>query len=215
MKAGAMGRIFAAAAIVGLALGGYATGASAQGVAPEAAKKFITEMGTRTVATLEKQGNVGQRNNEFTRIMIEALDFEALALSTLGKMARTVTPADKKEFTRLFAAYVIDVAIEKFGSIHITGFGVGAVRQQPNGDVKVNTAINRSGDKPISVDWRVRNTNGAPRINDMEIEGYSLSIHYQGEFQRAGVSTVGGLIQRLKDLTSNSKAMPAVQQAMK
>jgi phospholipid transport system substrate-binding protein len=209
-----MGRIFAAA-VFGLALGGFAGGAGAQSIAPDAAKKFITDMGNRTVATLEKQGNVAQRNGDFTRIMIEALDFEALALSTLGKMARTVSPADKKEFTQLFAAYVIDVAIEKFGNIQVTGFGIGEVRQQPNGDVKVNTAINRSGDKPISVDWRVRNTNGAPRINDLEIEGYSLSIHYQGEFQRAGVSNVQGLIQRLKDLTSNSKAMAAVQQAMK
>ncbi|MGQ0675685.1 MAG: MlaC/ttg2D family ABC transporter substrate-binding protein [Rhodospirillales bacterium] len=212
MQTGATVRILAAAAMVGLALGGSA---DAQNIAPEAAKKFIADMGGRTVATLEKQGNPAQRNNEFTRIMIDALDFEALALSTLGKMARNITPADKKEFTRLFAAYVIDVAIERFGNLQISGFGIGEVRLMPNGDVKVNTAINRSGDKPISVDWRVRNTAGSPRINDMEIEGYSLSIHYQGEFQRAGVSTVGGLIKRLQDLTSDSKAMPAVQQAMK
>jgi phospholipid transport system substrate-binding protein len=204
----------AAAAVFGVALAGWAP-ADAQNIAPDVAKKFINDMGNRTVTTLAQQGNVAQRNNDFTTIMIEALDFEALALSTLGKMARNITPADKKEFTRLFAAYVIDVAIEKFGSIQITGFGIGEVKQQPNGDVKVNTAINRSGDKPIAVDWRVRNTEGKPRINDMEIEGYSLSIHYRGEFERAGVSTVQGLIGRLKDLTSNSKAMPAVQQAMK
>ena len=136
-------------------------------------------------------------------------------LATLGKMARTITPQDKKEFTRLFAAYVIDVAIEKFGNIHITSFGIGEVKQQPNGDVKVNTAINRSGDKAIAVDWRVKNTEGKPRINDMEIEGYSLSIHYRGEFERAGLSTVPGLIKRLQEMTKDSKAMPAVQQAMK
>lgn len=213
MKTRALVRILAAAAVVGLAFG--VGGASAQNVAPDAAKKFINDMGARAVGTLAKQGNVAQRNNEFTTLMVEALDFEALALSTLGKMARTITPADKKEFTRLFAAYVIDVAIEKFGNIQITGFGIGEVKQQPNGDVKVNTAINRTGDKPIAVDWRVKNTQGKPRINDMEIEGYSLSIHYRGEFERAGLSTVPGLIKRLQELTKNSKAMPTVQQAMK
>ncbi len=213
MKTGARVRILAAAAVVGLAFG--IGGASAQGVAPDAAKKFINDMGARAVGALSKQGNVAQRNNEFTILMVEALDFEALALSTLGKMARTITPQDKKEFTRLFAAYVIDVAIEKFGNIHITSFGIGEVKQQPNGDVKVNTAINRSGDKAIAVDWRVKNTEGKPRINDMEIEGYSLSIHYRGEFERAGLSTVPGLIKRLQEMTKDSKAMPAVQQAMK
>ena len=214
MKTGAMARVLAVAAVIGLALAGFGA-ANAQGIAPDAAKNFINDMGARAVGTLAKQGNIAQRNSEFAMLMVEALDFEALALSTLGKMARTITPADKKEFTRLFAAYVIDVAIEKFGNLQISGFGVGDVKQQPNGDVKVNTAINRTGDKPISVDWRIRNTEGKPRINDMEIEGYSLSIHYRGEFERAGLSTVGGLIKRLQEMTKDSKAMPAVQQAMK
>ncbi len=214
MKSGALARVLAAVAVIGLVLAGPGA-ANAQNIAPESAKKFINDMGARAVNTLAKQGNIAQRNAEFATLMVEALDFEALSLSTLGKMARNISPADKKEFARLFAAYVIDVAIEKFGNLQISSFGIGEVKQQPNGDVKVNTAINRSGDKPISVDWRVRNTEGKPRINDMEIEGYSLSIHYRGEFERAGLSTVGGLIKRLQDLTKESKSMPAVQQAMK
>lgn len=210
----AMAKVFAVAAVIGVALAGFGP-ASAQGVAPDAAKKYINDMGARAVNLLAQQGNVAQRNAQFATLMVEALDFEALALSTLGKMARTITPADKKEFTRLFAAYVIDVAIDKFGNLQISGFGIGDVKQQPNGDVKVNTAINRTGDKPIVVDWRIRNTEGKPRINDLEIEGYSLSIHYRGEFERAGLSTVQGLIARLQSLTKDSKSMPAVQQAMK
>lgn len=210
----AMAKVFAVAAVVGMALGGIGA-ANAQSIAPEAAKQFINDMGARAVNLLAQQGNVAQRNVQFATLMVEALDFEALALSTLGKMARTITPADKKEFTKLFAAYVIDVAIDKFGNLQISGFGIGDVKQQPNGDVKVNTAINRAGDKPIVVDWRIRNTEGKPRINDLEIEGYSLSIHYRGEFERAGLSTVQGLINRLQSLTKDSKSMPAVQQAMK
>jgi phospholipid transport system substrate-binding protein len=202
-------------AVAGLALLGGAMPAGAQHVTPEAAKKFIAEMGDRAVATLAKQGNAAQRNAEFTALMLEGMDFDSLAIASLGKMARTASAPDKKEFTRQFAAYVIDVAIEKFGNIQISRFAIGATKTEPNGDVKVNTAIDRAGDKPLQVDWRVRNVDGKPKVNDMEVEGFSLRTHYTGEFERAGVSTVGGLIARLKELNKNSRAWPVVQQAMK
>lgn len=202
-------------ALLGLVSLGAAPEVRAQGVQPDAAKKFITDMGNRAVSTLGKQGSAGERTREFTALMLDGMDFDSLAVATLGKMARTASPAEKKEFTRLFAAYVIDVALEKFGNIQINRVAIGATKTEPNGDVKVNTAIDRANDKPLSVDWRVRSVEGAPKVNDMEVEGFSLRTHYTGEFERAGVSTVSGLIGKLKDMNKNSAAWPVVQQAMK
>jgi ABC-type transporter MlaC component len=128
----------------------------ASAITPDEAKKFITEMGNRTVAVLSNQKDAKARNDAFTAVMLEAIDFDALAIQTLGRMARTVSPADKKEFTQLFAAYVIDVAIEKFGTTQVSDFSIGALKTQPNGDIKVNTLVNTS-DKPLNVDWRVHN----------------------------------------------------------
>jgi phospholipid transport system substrate-binding protein len=202
-------------AVIGWALFGVTQPVGAQGVTPDVAKSFITDMGNRAVTTLGKQGSPAQRNAEFTALMLDGMDFDSLATASLGKMARTASPPEKKEFTRLFAAYVIDVALEKFGSVHISRFAIGVTKTEPNGDIKVNTAIDRVGEKPLQVDWRVRNVQGKPKVNDMEVEGFSLRTHYTGEFERAGVSTVGGLIGKLKDLNKNSTAWPVVQQAMK
>jgi len=190
-------------------------GPSKPAMPPDTAKKFITDMGNKTVAVLSQQADGQARTSAFTSIMLEAIDFDALAMQTLGKMARTVTPNDRKEFTELFAAYVIDVAVQRFGSTKVDSFSIGEIKPQPNGDVKVNTAIDRAGDKPLTVDWRVRSVNGKPKVNDMEVEGFSLRTHYTGEFERAGVSTVGGLINKLKDLNQNSASWPVVQQAMR
>lgn len=205
----------AALAVIGWALAAGPQPAVAQGVTPDAAKNFITEMGNRAVATLGKQGDLKQRNAEFTALMLDGMDFQSLAIASLGRMARTASEPDKKEFTRQFAAYVIDVARDKFGNVQISRFAIGATKVEPNGDVKVNTAIERVGDKPLQVDWRVRNADGKPKVNDMEVEGFSLRTHYTGEFERAGVSTVRGLIDKLKDLNKASTAWPVVQQAMK
>lgn len=186
----------------------------ANAIAPDAAKQFITDMGNKTVDVLSKSKDGKARNDAFTSVMLEAIDFDSLATQTLGRMARTVSPSDKKEFTELFAAYVIDVAVEKFGTTQVKNFNIGALKQQPNGDVKVNTQVNTDADKPLVVDWRVHNRGGKPSINDIEVEGYSLVIHYRGEFERAGVSTVKGLIDKLRGLTQNSVALPVVRKTM-
>lgn len=183
-------------------------------VEPEKAKQFITEMGNRTMTVMMNQAGTDQRNDAFTKLMLDAIDFDSLATQTLGKMARTVTPNDRKEFTELFAAYVIDVAVQRLGSTSVQSFSIGELKKQPNGDVKVNTAV-VTGEKPLSIDWRVHNKNGEPRINDIEVDGYSLSIHYRGEFERAGVSNVPGLISKLQTLTQSSAALPVVRTAMK
>ena len=203
----------AALALMGLVSLGNPSPAVAQAMAPDVAKKFIGDMGARAVA-MGKETNPTQRNNHFTKLMLDGMDFDSLAVATLGKMARTASAPDKKEFTKLFAAYVIDVAVAKLGNIQINRFAIGATKTEPNGDVKVNTAIDRVGDKPIQVDWRVKNVAGKPKINDLEVEGFSLRTHYTGEFERAGVSTVSGLIGKLKDLNKNSAALPVVAQAM-
>lgn len=204
----------AALALIGLVSLGNPSTATAQAVAPDAAKKFISEMGDRAVA-VGKETNPTQRNNQFTKLMLDGMDFNSLAVATLGKMARTASEPDKKEFTRLFAAYVIDVAVAKLGNTQINRFALGAAKTEPNGDVKVNTAIDRAGDKPIQVDWRVKNVDGKLKVNDMEVEGFSLRTHYTGEFERAGVSTVPGLIAKLQGLTNGSGILPVVRTAMK
>jgi phospholipid transport system substrate-binding protein len=202
----------AIAGVFGAVLIGLAAPAGAQAMAPETAKQFLTTLGNRTIDAMKSAAS--EHNSQFTAIMLDSLDFDALATFSLGKLARSVTPADKREFTVLFAAYVIDVAIEKFGNLQIKSFGLGSVTQQPNGDAKVFSRI-AAGDKPLEVQWRVHNAGGKPRVNDIEVDGYSLAIHYRGEFERAGLSTVPGLIARLKELTKASKTLPTVHTALK
>ncbi|MCC7049140.1 MAG: ABC transporter substrate-binding protein, partial [Alphaproteobacteria bacterium] len=115
---------------------------AAPSIAPDTAKKFITDMGNRTVSVLANQSNAQARNDAFTAVMLDAIDFDSLAMQTLGKMSRTVTPTDRREFTELFAAYVIDVAVQKFGTTQVSNFSIGALKDQPNGDIKVNTVVN-------------------------------------------------------------------------
>jgi ABC-type transporter MlaC component len=187
---------------------------AAEVLAPEAARQFIVAMGERAVALLGEQGDAARRNQGFAELMVDAIDFDALAAATLGRMARTASGRDKREFAVLFAAHVIDVAIERFGNLQVEKVTTGNLRAMPNGNVMVNTVIDRRADAALSVDWRVHKTPRGPLINDIEVEGYSLAIHYRGEFERVGVSTVPGLIDRLRGMTKDSPALPVVRRKM-
>jgi ABC-type transporter MlaC component len=201
-------------AVLAMTLALSAAAAPPEPLAPEAARKFITAMGDRAVVLLGEKAEAAKRNDNFAELMIDAIDFDALALATLGKMARTASGGDRREFARLFAAHVIDVAIERFGNLKVSRFDAGNLRAMPNGNVMVNTVIERAGDAALNVDWRVHRAAKGPLINDIEVEGYSLAIHYRGEFERAGVSTVPGLIAKLKEMTRNSAALPVVRRRM-
>jgi len=188
--------------------------AQGQGIAPEAARKYVENLGNRTVDALKPGAGAQGRNARFAAIMLDTLDFDAIGTQAIGKMARTATPEQKRQFTPLFAAYVIDVAIAKFGDLELKSFGLGSSTAQPNGDARVFTRVN-IGEGPIEVYWRVRNTSKGPRVNDIDVAGASLTLHYRGEFERAGVATVPQLIARLRELTKDSKSLPTVQQAMR
>jgi len=188
--------------------------ANAQAIAPDAAKKFIENLGNRTVDVIKAASTAPERSAAFTRIMLDGLDFDTIGTMAIGKLARAATAEQKREYTPLFAAYVIDVAIARFGNLQIKSFGLGSAASQPNGDVKVHTRI-VTGERPMEVYWRVRETGGGPKINDIEVEGASLAIHYRGEFERAGVATVPQVIARLKELTKGSTTVAMTQQAMK
>lgn len=183
-------------------------------VAPEAAKRYMTDLGNRAMDSIAKQPDAATRNRQFIALMLDNLDFDALGTFALGKLARAATPEEKRVYKPLFAAYVIDVAVARFGDLKLQSFGLGSVTPQPNGDAKVYTRLTTDG-TPMEVYWRLHDEAGRISINDIEVAGYSLGTHYRGEFERAGVGTMAGAIDRLRELTKGSKSLPAIQQAMR
>lgn len=201
--------------ILALGLGGAASRAEAASVTPEAAKQYMTDLGNRAVDTIAKQPDPAARRGAFIAMMLDNLDFDALGSFAIGKIGRSATPEQKREFKPLFAAYVIDVAIQRFGDAQLKSFGLGSATPQPNGDVKVFTRLVTADPAPIEAHWRVHQSNGRLSINDIEVAGYSLAMHYRGDFERAGIGTMPAAIARLQELTKASTSLKTVQQAMR
>ncbi len=207
-----MRRIVWALTVVAVFLTVPATGQAQQAMSPEAARAFIEKMGQRTLNVLQAN-NSPQRSADLGRLLLDAIDFDSVAMQTLGRYGRKPDSQDFREFSTLFATYIIDLAIEKFGALPIRGYSIAGANQFPNGDVMINTTVSPEGGNALNTGWRVRQTGAGPKIVDISVDGYSMVTHFNGQYadwlSKAGLA---GLVTKLRSQTRNSPSLALVQQ---
>ncbi|MCC6469240.1 MAG: ABC transporter substrate-binding protein [Alphaproteobacteria bacterium] len=198
--------------IVAVAFGVFAPQAamSQQSLSADLARDFIDRLGQRTMAALKSEG-AQQRGTELGRILLDGLDFDTIAMHTLGRYGRRPDSSEFREFATLFAAHVIDMAVEKFGNMPVESYAVTSTQPMPNGDVVVNTSVAAAG--TINAGWRVRLMAGAPKIVDIVVDGYSMTTHFNGQFQdwlsKAGLE---GLVGKMRSQVRNSPSLVVVRE---
>jgi ABC-type transporter MlaC component len=200
--------------IIAIALGVFAPGAATgqQSLGAEQAREFINRLGQRTMVALKSQSmSPQQRGAELGRILLDGLDFDTISMHTLGRYGRRSDSSEFREFATLFAAHVIDMAIEKFGSMPVESYDVTSTQSMPNGDVVVNTSVAAGG--TINAGWRVRLLPAGPKIIDIVVDGYSMTTHFNGQFQdwlsKAGLD---GLVTKMRGQVRNSPSLIVVRE---
>ena len=177
----------------------------------ETARDFINGLGKRTLSALQQQ-NAQQRIAEIGRILLDGMDFDIVSMHTLGRYGRRPDSDEFREFSRLFSAYIIDLAVEKFGSTAIESYAVNGAQELPNGDVLVQTNVVQGAGGSIGAGWRVRETPAGPKIIDILVDGYSMTTHFNGLYadwlSKAGLS---GLVNKMRGQTRNSPSLALVQ----
>lgn len=178
---------------------------------PDLARGFIDELGQRTLGALQASGQTAeQRTAELGLILLDGVDFDTIAMQTLGRQGRRTDSKEFSEFATLFSAYIIDMAVEKFGTMPINAYSVTSASAMPNGDVMVLTSI--ASTNTINAGWRVRMLPDGPKIVDIVVDGYSMTTHFAGQFQdwlsKAGLD---GLVSKMRNQTKNSLSLVVVR----
>lgn len=198
----------------GLAMSQQATLASGQAtqlLTPDGARSFIDTLGQRTLEALHAGAmSPEKRSAELGLILLDGVDFDTIAMHTLGRYGRRPDSKEFQEFATLFAAYIIDMAVEKFGTMPVESYSVVSSTAMPNGDVVVNTAV--SATTMINAGWRVRMLPGGPKIVDIVVDGYSMTTHFAGQFQDwLGKAGLEGLVTKMRGQTKNSLSLVVVR----
>lgn len=181
-----------------------ATGALAN-TTPE--QTFVQGLGEKALSILaDKSVTKDQANATFKQMLNDNFDLPAIGRFVLGRYWNVATPAEQQEYMQLFNRMVEKIYLDRFGLYSGEGFTVTGTRPDAQGaDKMVISQVVRPQGPPVNVEWRVRDTNGKPKIVDVIVEGVSMSVTQRAEFasviQRGGGS-VESLLVMLRERTA-------------
>ncbi|MBP0493497.1 MlaC/ttg2D family ABC transporter substrate-binding protein [Pararoseomonas indoligenes] len=172
--------------------------ASAQPVDTARAAAFIQATGQELVAAINGRGAVAQRRDQVAAILRRAVDVEGVGRFILGRYLRQATPDEQAQYMRLFEEVLIRNLSARFGEYQGVRFSLGRSQQRTEDDALVNTVVERPNAAPVSLDWRVSEVGGQPRIVDLIAEGTSLRLTTRSEYASV-IGRNGGRVSALLD----------------
>jgi phospholipid transport system substrate-binding protein len=160
-------------------------------VQENSAEAFISKLGDNAISFLSNSSlSQAQKEREFRTLLTRNFDMATIGRFALGKNWRSATPAQQKEYLRLFENMVVNVYAGRFNDYQGQSFDVVSSRSSGKKDVLVTSYIIPKSGSKVQVDWRVRNKNGQNKIIDVIIEGVSMSLTQRSDFssviQRGG-----------------------------
>lgn len=157
----------------------------------EGAKSFIAGMGDRGINFLGNQSmTMEAKRAEFASLLNESFDMNTIARFCLGTYWRAATPAQQKEYLKLFNKMIVGIYSQRFSDYKGQKFEVRTARKENDKDSIVTSYIVPTSGPEVRVDWRVRSKNGSYRVVDIVVEGVSMSQTQRADF--ASVIQRGG-----------------------
>jgi phospholipid transport system substrate-binding protein len=159
------------------------------------------------VAAINGGGSVEQRRQRVAGILRRAVDVDGVGRFILGRYYRQATPDEQAQYMRLFEETLIRNLSARFGEYQGVRFSLGRSQQRTEDDTLVNTVIERPNSPAFSLDWRVGEVGGQPKIVDVIAEGTSLRLT-----TRSVISRNGGRVSALLDAMRNQVAQLAARE---
>ena len=165
------------------------------------AQAFIAGLGDEVVAILTQADASNQEKLvELKTLLDDNTDLDLVARLVLGRHWRSASEADREEYVSLFRKILTNTLAARLGDYEGQTFDVVGNNALSERDTAVQTQINRlNGAPPLSVDWRVRQSDGGYAIIDVVAEGVSLVVSQRNE--------VGSIVER--------QGMPGLIEAMR
>lgn len=189
----------------------FAGGVRAQMVDTARATSFIQATGAELVGAINAAGSVEARRGRVAAVLRRAVDVEGVGRFILGRFYRTATPEEQQTYMRLFEETLIRNLSARFGEYQGVRFSLGRAQQRTEDDTLVNTVVERPNTPAFSLDWRVAEVGGQPRVVDVIAEGTSLRLTTRSEYS-AVITRNGGRVSALLDAMRNQVAQLAARE---
>ncbi len=197
--------------LAGLA-GFTSSSARAQQMDITRATAFVNKAGQDLVNAINDQRlNQTQRRDKVASVLRNAIDIEGTGRFILGRYVRQASPAELQDYLKLFDEIIIRNLSSRFGEYRGVKFSLGRSQQRTEEDALVSTQVERSNTPAFTLDWRVAEINGQPKVVDVIAEGTSLRLTTRSEYA-AVIQRNGGRVAALLDAMRGQIAQLAARE---
>jgi phospholipid transport system substrate-binding protein len=176
-----------------------ATPARAQQMDINRATTFVDRAGQDLVNAInDPRLNQTQRRDRVASILRTAIDIEGTGRFILGRYVRQASPAELQDYLKLFDEIIIRNLSARFGEYRGVKFSLGRSQQRTEEDALVSTLVERPNTPAFTLDWRVAEINGQPKVVDVIAEGTSLRLTTRSEYS-AVIQRNSGKVASLLD----------------
>lgn len=178
----------------------------AQGPAADGARPFIDKLAEEALAIIRSAGSgTEERRKRFNELFLRAFDVPAIGRFVLGRHWSRVKPEEQQQFLVVMGEYVAGIYASQFADYKGYSFRTTGTRAMGEGEALVSAQIDREGQAPIRMEFRVRPGDGGYRIADVAVENVSLILTKRDEFSPTLNSEgVQGVIKRMQAVISNT-----------
>ena len=147
------------------------------------ATAFVDRAGQDLVNAInDPRLNQTQRRDKVASVLRYAIDIEGTGRFILGRYVRQASPAELQDYLKLFDEIIIRNLSARFGEYRGVKFSLGRSQQRTEEDALVSTLIELPNSPAFTLDWRVAEINGQPRVVDVIAEGTSLRLTTRSEY---------------------------------
>jgi phospholipid transport system substrate-binding protein len=162
---------------------------------------FMNQLWNRAVELLNNKTDPAIRQARFRQLFHEDFDSAGIARFVLGRYWRSAREQEQREFVKLFEDYVVFVYTARLANFGGETVKIRGSRSDGDGVIVSADVISPGSTSPLRMDWRLVNDNRAYKINDVIVEGVSMTVTQRSEFasilQRNG-GQVHGLIALMR-----------------
>ena len=168
-----------------------ATGLCAASLLPASAatpaEAFIADNIQKGLTILnDRQLSDAARGDQFQQLLLGLVNTKRIASFTLGQYVRSASQSDLDEFAAAFQDYSIAVYRSYLSRYAGQSLKVTGSTQRAPDDFIVTTVMvdpnDRSGQRPLEVDFRVRTDSGRPELIDISVLGIWLALSQRDQF---------------------------------
>jgi phospholipid transport system substrate-binding protein len=163
-------------------------------------RAFIDTLGSQVIAIIQQSGiTQTQRQQEFRELFTRNFDVPSIARFVVGRYWSRAAADEQSQYIETFRDYVAAIYAEQFSHYSGEGFKSTGTRSLGEGESVVRSEIDRQGNPPIALEFRVKGAAGSYKITDVTVEGVSLIVTKRDEFSsvlaRDGLKGVIGRMQ--------------------